>query len=143
MQDLLSRLEDHVLVCDGAMGTMLYSKGVFISRCFDELNISNPQLVREVHFDYINASADIIETNTFGANRTKLMTHGLAEQIREINIQGARIARDIAGDKVFVAGPDGPLGSSLEPSGQTPIRRAGGVLREPAPALAPCDADGF
>src|SRR5881409_816388 len=82
MQDLLTRLENHVLVCDGAMGTMLYSKGVFISRCFDELNISNPDLVREVHLDYIKAGADIIETNTFGANRTKLMTHGLADQIR-------------------------------------------------------------
>src|SRR5207247_5328183 len=124
MQDLLSRLEDHVLVCDGAMGTMLYSKGVFISRCFDELNISNPQLVREVHFDYINAGADIIETNTFGANRTKLMTHAIADQIRHINIQGARIACDIAGDNVLVAGAIGPLGIRIEPWGQTAIAEA-------------------
>ena len=96
MSDFLSALENRVLVCDGAMGTMLYSKGIFISRCFDELNLSNPQLVREVHADYIKAGVDIIETNTFGANRTKLMSHGLAEQMREINIQGARIAREAA-----------------------------------------------
>jgi len=143
MQDLLSRLEDHVLVCDGAMGTMLYSKGVFISRCFDELNISNPQLVREVHFDYINAGADIIETNTFGANRTKLMTHGLAEHIREINSQGARIARDIAGDKVWVAGAIGPLGIRIEPWGKTAIEEARAIFREQAQALADGDVDVF
>ena len=83
MQDLLSQLEKRVLICDGAMGTMLYIKGIFISRCFDELNISNPQLVRDVHADYVAAGADILETNTFGANRTKLMTHGLAEQSRD------------------------------------------------------------
>jgi len=143
MQDLLSRLEDHVLVCDGAMGTMLYSKGVFISRCFDELNISNPQLVREVHFDYINAGADIIETNTFGANRTKLMTHGLAEHIREINSQGARIARDIAGDKAWVAGAIGPLGIRIEPWGKTAIEEARAIFREQAQALADGDVDVF
>src|SRR5437870_1297798 len=114
MNDFLSALEERVLVCDGAMGTMLYSKGVFISRCFDELNLSNPQLVREVHFDYINAGAEIVETNTFGANRRKLMTHGLAEQMREINIQGARVAREAAGESVFVAGAMGPLGIRIE-----------------------------
>ena len=70
MSDFLSALENRVLVCDGAMGTMLYSKGIFISRCFDELNLSKPQLVREVHADYIKAGVDIIETNTFGANRS-------------------------------------------------------------------------
>src|SRR5260370_15558344 len=119
--DLLSLLEDRVLVCDGAMGTMLYSKGVFISRSYDELNISNPQLIRDVHLDYVKAGADIVETNTFGANRTKLMTHGLAEKIREINIEGARIARAIAGKDVFVAGAIGPLGILIEPWGNTTI----------------------
>src|SRR6185436_13945500 len=97
MTDFLAALESRVLVCDGAMGTMLYSKGVFISRCFDELNLSSPHLVREVHSDYVKAGVDIIETNTFGANRTKLMSHGLAEQMRDINLQGARIAREAAG----------------------------------------------
>src|SRR5215475_11505850 len=94
MTDFLSVLNQRVLVCDGAMGTMLYSKGVFISRCFDELNLSSPQLVRDVHLDYVKAGADILETNTFGANRTKLMTHGLADQTREINLRGAGIARE-------------------------------------------------
>src|SRR5207249_6964886 len=135
MQDLLTRLENYVLVCDGAMGTMLYSKGVFISRCFDELNISNPELVREVHLDYIKAGADIIETNTFGANRTKLMTHGLADQIRHINIQGARIACDIAGDNILVAGAIGPLGIRIEPWGKTAIEEAQVTFREQAKAL--------
>src|SRR5437763_14270901 len=135
MQDLLTRLENCVLVCDGAMGTMLYSKGVFISRCFDELNISNPELVREVHLDYIKAGADIIETNTSGPNRTKLMTHGLADQIRHINIQGARIACDIAGDNVLVAGAIGPLGIRIEPWGKTAIEEAQVAFGEQAKAV--------
>src|SRR5205809_7355112 len=110
MPDFLTSLEARVLVCDGAMGTMLYSKGVFISRSFDELNLSNPQLVREVHLDYVKAGVDIIETNTFGGNRTKLMSHGLAEHTRDINLQGARIAREAAGQHEFGAGAIGPLG---------------------------------
>src|SRR5687768_16182117 len=89
MKGFLSELQNRVLVCDGAMGTMLYGKGIFISRCFDELNISTPNLVREVHGDYVKAGADVIETNTFGGNRMKLISHGLAGQMREINMQGA------------------------------------------------------
>src|ERR1041385_5861923 len=118
MTDFLSALDARVLLCDGAMGTMLYSKGVFISRCFDELNVSNAQLVREVHLDYVRAGVDIIETNTFGGNRTKLLSHGLADQMRQINIEGARIAREAAGDAVFVAGAIGPLGIRIEPWGK-------------------------
>ena len=139
MSDFLSALENRVLVCDGAMGTMLYSKGIFISRCFDELNLSNPQLVREVHADYIKAGVDIIETNTFGANRTKLMSHGLPEQMREINVQGARIAREAAdasgAAKVFVAGAIGPLGIRIEPWGKMSIDEARALFREQAQAL--------
>jgi methionine synthase / methylenetetrahydrofolate reductase (NADH) len=135
MPDFLSSLRERVLVCDGAMGTMLYSKGVFISRCFDEMNISNPDLVREVHLNYIKAGVDIIETNTFGGNRTKLMTHGLADQTREINIQGARIAREAAGDGVFVAGAIGPLGIRVEPWGKTSVEEARAIFREQAEAL--------
>jgi homocysteine S-methyltransferase len=143
MHDFLSRLEERVLVCDGAMGTMLYSKGVFISRCFDELNISNPQLVREVHLDYLKAGADILETNTFGANRTKLMTHGLAEETREINLQGAQIARDIAGENAFVGGAIGPLGIRIEPWGKTSIDEARATFREQAKALLDGGVDIF
>ena len=141
--DLLSLLDDHVLVCDGAMGTMLYIKGVFISRSYDELNISNPQLVRDVHLDYVKAGADIVETNTFGANRTKLMTHGLAEQTRQINIQGALIAREIAGTDVFVAGAIGPLGIRIEPWGKTSIEEARVIFREQAQALFDGGVDAF
>src|SRR5215475_10923943 len=79
MPDFPSAADSRVLVSDGAMGTMLYTKGIFISRSFDELNLSHPQLVRDTHLEYIQAGADIIETNTFGANRTKLMSHGLLE----------------------------------------------------------------
>src|ERR1051325_4013467 len=143
MQDLLSQLEKRVLICDGAMGTMLYIKGIFISRCFDELNISSPQLVRDVHADYVAAGADILETNTFGANRTKLMTHGLAEQAREINLQGVRIAREVAGPDVFVAGAIGPLGIRIEPWGKMAIEEAQEIFRDQAPALLDGGVDAF
>src|SRR5215471_21854231 len=143
MHDLLSLLEKRVLICDGAMGTMLYTKGIFISRCFDEMNISNPQLVREVHADYVAAGADILETNTFGANRTKLMTHGLAEQTREINLQGARIAREAAGKNIFVAGAIGPLGIRIEPWGKMSVDEARTIFREQAQALLDGGVDLF
>ena len=143
MPDFLSAIEDRALVCDGAMGTMLYSKGVFISRCFDELNLSAPELVREVHADYVKAGADIIETNTFGANRTKLMTHGLAEQTREINLQGARLAREAARANAFVAGAIGPLGIRIEPWGKTSIEEARAVFRDQAQALVDGGVDLF
>src|SRR2546423_4951177 len=138
MTDFRSALEARVLVCDGAMGTMLYSKGVFISRCFDELNISTPQLVREVHLDYINAGAQIIETNTFGANRSKLMTHGLAEQMREINIQGARIAREAAGEGIFVAGGIRPLGICNQALGRNLYDEGEGLFCREAQEVIVC-----
>jgi methionine synthase / methylenetetrahydrofolate reductase (NADH) len=143
MKDFLSELQDRVLVCDGAMGTMLYSKGIFISRCFDELNVSNPDLVREVHLDYIKAGVDIIETNTFGGNRTKLMSHGLADQIREINLKGAAIAREAAGKDVFVGGAIGPLGIRIEPWGRTSVDEARAIFREQAEALLAGGVDVF
>src|SRR5215467_3923946 len=143
MHDLLSALEERVLICDGAMGTMLYTKGIFISRCFDELNLSNPELVRGVHADYVAAGADILETNTFGANRTKLMTHGLAEQTREMNLQGVRIAREVAGTDVFVAGAMGPLGIRIEPWGKMAIEEAQEVFRDQAQAFLDGGIDAF
>ena len=143
MKGFLSELQNRVLVCDGAMGTMLYSKGVFISRCFDELNISNPVLVREVHTDYVKAGVDVIETNTFGGNRMKLMSHGLADQMREINLQGARIAREAAGQNVFVGGAIGPLGIRIEPWGKTSIGEARAIFRGQAEALLAGGVDLF
>src|SRR5215510_3539927 len=143
MPDFLSALDARVLVCDGAMGTMLYNKGIFISRCFDELNLSNSELVREVHTEYMKAGVDIVETNTFGANRTKLMSHGLAEQMREINLEGARIAREAVGHKVFVAGAIGPLGIRIEPWGKMAIDEARVLFREQAQALLDGGVDLF
>src|ERR1041385_3763995 len=93
MQSFRDALESRVLVCDGAMGTMLYAKGVFINRSFDALNVSQPDLVAEVHQEYVRAGADIVETNTFGANRIKLGSFGIADKLHAINSQGARIAR--------------------------------------------------
>jgi homocysteine S-methyltransferase len=143
VSDFLSALNDRVLICDGAMGTMLYTKGVFISRCFDELNVSNPKLVREIHSDYVKAGAQILETNTFGANRTKLMLHGIVDQTRDINVQGARIAREAATSGVFVAGAIGPLGIRIEPWGKTSIDEAQAIFREQAQALLDGGVDIF
>src|SRR3954453_6991549 len=97
----LQELESRVLVCDGAMGTMLYAKGIFLNRSFDELNLTQPDLVAEVHQAYVRAGADVIETNTFGANRIKLGAFGLADQVHAINAQGAKIARHAARDHVY------------------------------------------
>src|SRR5499427_5157926 len=96
MQEFLKALDDRVLVCDGAMGTMLYAKGVFINKSFDALNVTQPDLVAEVHQEYVRAGADIVETNTFGANRIKLGSFGLADRLHAINEQGAKIARHAA-----------------------------------------------
>src|SRR5438034_6293696 len=90
---------DSIHVVDGAMGTMLYAKGVYINRCYDELNLSNPDLVREIHAEYIRAGADIIETNTFGATAHKLQQYGLEGNLREINSLAAKLAREAAGDR--------------------------------------------
>jgi methionine synthase / methylenetetrahydrofolate reductase(NADPH) len=131
----LDALDDRVLVCDGAMGTLLYAQGVFINRCFDSLNLTDPDRVAAVHQDYVHAGADVVETNTFGANRIKLQAFGLADQIREINVAGARLARREAGERVYVAGAMGPLGLRIEPWGKTASDEAGAYFREQALAL--------
>ncbi len=126
---------ESVFVFDGAMGTRLYDKGVYINRSYDELNIAAPDLVREVHEEYVNAGADIIETNTFGAIRPKLQPYGLESRLREINIAAARLAREAAGERVFVAGAIGPLGLRIEPFGPTSFDEAKDIYREQAEAL--------
>src|SRR5438067_10277962 len=122
--------EDRVYVFDGAMGTMLYSKGVYINRSFDEVNLRNPEIVGEVHRAYVRAGAEILETNTFGATRPKLAVYGLEDQIGDINRAAARIAREAAGEQVFVAGAMGPLGLRLEPYGPTSVEEARAFFRE-------------
>src|SRR5438876_9729659 len=136
LKPFLEALDDRVLVCDGAMGTMLYAKGVFINKSFDALNVAQPDLVAEVHQEYVRAGADIIETNTFGANRIKLASFGLADKLHAINEQGARIARRAARESAYVAGSIGPLGIRIEPWGKTGIDEAQIYFREQAQALA-------
>jgi methionine synthase / methylenetetrahydrofolate reductase(NADPH) len=134
-------LESRVIVADGAMGTMLYGRGVFINRCFDELNISSPQLVKEVHQEYVKAGAQVLETNTFGSNRVRLATFGFAEKLNAIIQAGARLAREAAGDKAFVAGSIGPLGVPIEPLSALSFEEARSIFREQAAALVEAGVD--
>jgi methionine synthase I (cobalamin-dependent)/5,10-methylenetetrahydrofolate reductase len=142
---LLSRLldPDRVIVFDGAMGTMLYAKGVFINQCYDELNVRAPDLVREVHAAYARAGAEVLETNTFGANRVKLSSYGLESQVTEINRAAARIAREVAGDDHLVAGAVGPLGVRIEPYGPTSVDEAFQAFHEQMSALKAGGVDCF
>ena len=140
-QRLLKRIQTQVVVADGAMGTMLYSKGIFINRCFDELNLSNPGLVKEIHQSYVRAGAEIIETNTFGANSLRLAAFGLAEKLRDINQAGVRLARESAGEDLFVAGAVGPLGLRIEPLGPTSFREAREAFQQQITTLAAAGAD--
>jgi methionine synthase I (cobalamin-dependent)/5,10-methylenetetrahydrofolate reductase len=139
----LEALDQRVLVCDGAMGTMLYAKGIFLNRSFDELNLTQPDLVAEVHQAYIRAGADVIESNTFGANRIKLGAFGLADRVEAINLQGAKTARHAARDQVYVAGAIGPLGIRIEPWGKTGVDEAEELFREQARALVEGGVDLF
>ena len=144
MRDFIQAIADeHVYLFDGAMGTMLYAKGVFINKCYDELNLRNPEIVREVHKQYVRAGAEIIETNTYGANRIKLRSFGIEDELRAINERGAAIAREAAGDSVFVAGAIGPLGIRIEPYGPTSLDEAREYFREQAAALRDAGVDLF
>jgi methionine synthase / methylenetetrahydrofolate reductase (NADH) len=135
--DFLARLKQYPVLCDGAMGTLLYSKGIFINRCYDELNLSQPDLIRGVHHEYLQAGAEIIETNTFGANSFRLARHSLADKVADINRTGARLAREAAKSfDVWVAGSVGPLGSRIEPLGKTSFEEARQAFREQIAALA-------
>jgi methionine synthase / methylenetetrahydrofolate reductase(NADPH) len=140
------RLGEGPLLCDGAMGTVLYARGVSLDACFDVLNVNQPALVQSVHADYVGAGADCLETNTFGANRFKLAVHGLETRVREINRAGARLARDVresTGRDVYVLGSIGPLGKYLLPLGTISIEEAAEAFREQADALLEGGVDGF
>lgn len=139
----LEYIKNNLVLFDGAMGTELYNKGIFINSCYDELNISRPKLIKEIHHEYIEAGADVIETNTFGANRLKLQKHGLEDKTYELNFQGAKIAREVAGENVYVAGSIGPLNQRLEPWGPLSEEEAQEIFREQAQALVDGGVDLF
>lgn len=131
------------VLCDGAMGTMLYERGVFIHRCYDELNLSQPDLIRGIHGEYLQAGAEVIETNTFGGNRYRLQRHGLQDKVHEINVAGAKIARQAADQirekqatQAYVAGAVGPIGVQIEPLGKVAFEEARAAFAEQIRALA-------
>ena len=141
-QDLLARLKQRAVLCDGAMGTLLYAKGVFINKCYDELNLTQPDMVRSIHQEYLNAGAEMIETNTFGGNSFRLERHGLENKVAEINRWGAVLAREAAdafnlkkAASVLVAGSVGPLGIRIEPLGKTSREEARESFRQQIAAL--------
>jgi methionine synthase / methylenetetrahydrofolate reductase(NADPH) len=134
--DLLTRLKESAVLCDGATGTLLYAKGIFINRCYDELNVSQPELIRELHHEYMQAGAEIIETNTFGGNSFRLARHSMENRVREINLAGVRLAKEAAKSfDVWVAGSVGPLGVRIEPLGKTSFEEARTAFREQIAAL--------
>ena len=128
-------IKDNLVLFDGAIGTQLYNKGIFINTCYDELNITRPKLISEIHQTYMEAGADVLETNTFGANRLKLQKHGLEDKIYEINNGGAKLAREVAGENIYVAGSIGPLNLRLEPWGPLAEVEAREIFVEQAKGL--------
>ncbi len=144
LHPFLQRLARGPLLGDGAMGTQLHARGVSFERCFDELNLTQPRLVEEVHRAYIAAGAEIVETNTFGANRVRLARYGLEDRVREINFRAvklAREAREVSGEPIFVAGSVGPVGQHLEPVGRITLVQAEAAFREQIEALLEGGAD--
>ena len=135
--------KEEVIVVDGGMGTEIYKRGIYINRCFDELNLSNPSLILEIHKDYINSGADIIETNTYGANYYKLKSYGYASKVRDINYEGAKLAKQAAGHNALVAGSMGPLGVELEPWGYITLEEAKHIFKKQAQALLDGGVDFF
>src|SRR5882672_11302376 len=141
-KDLLTRLKQGPVLCDGAMGTLLYANGVFINKCYDELNLTQPDLIRNIHQEYLNAGAEVIETNTFGGNSVRLGRYGLTDQVCDVNVKGARLARETAdafnlkkAGNVLVAGSVGPLGIRIEPLGKTSREEARAWFSEQIAAL--------
>ncbi len=141
LRDLVADGRVHVL--DGAMGTMLYGKGFFLNVCYDELSLKQPQLVQDVHAAYVRAGAEILETNTFGANPIKLATYGLAEDTERINEAAATLARRAANGQASVAGAIGPLGVRLEPFGPTGREEAFAQFRRQIQGLLAGGVEGF
>lgn len=140
---LLDRLREAVVVADGAMGTALYERGVFINQSFDALCLSRPDLIAEIHREYLSAGAELLETNSFGANRARLAGHGLEEQVREINAAAVRLARETAGNDAWVGGSMGPVGVAGQVAGQFGPEDLERIFGEQAEALLEAGIDAF
>src|SRR5437016_400728 len=141
---LLQQLRQRPLLCDGAMGSLLYARGITYEQCFDALNLTQPELIASIHREYISAGAQIIETNTFGANRAKLESYNLGERVREINFRAVRLAREareIAGQPTFVAGAVGPTGRPLQAPDEQRLSELRTIFREQIDALIEGGAD--
>src|SRR5579871_1858854 len=148
MPSLTDIFGDRLILADGAMGTVLYARGIFINRCYDELNLSDPNLILSIHEEYLQSGAEILESNTFGANRFRLTRHGLASKVAEINAAGVRLARQAVdhlqekqAGTAYVAGSIGPLGVRLEPLGKTGLDEARAAFAEQIRALAEAGVD--
>ncbi|CAN5709027.1 bifunctional homocysteine S-methyltransferase/methylenetetrahydrofolate reductase [soil metagenome] len=139
--DLLSDERPHLF--DGAMGTMLYSNGIFINRCYDELNVREPAMISDIHRAYVRAGAELIETNSFGANRIKLMEHSLEARVHEINARAAELAVEAAAGRALVGGAIGPLGIRIEPYGPTSVDEVRAIFREQVQGLLDGGVDFF
>src|SRR6266446_3144343 len=141
---LLEQLQSHPVLCDGAMGSLLYARGVPYEQCFDALNLTQPELIQNIHREYISAGAQIIETNTFGANQAKLEAYNLGERVREINFRAVRLAleaREIAGQPAFIAGAVGPSGRPLQAPDEHRLSELRAIFREQIEALQDGGAD--
>lgn len=143
MQSFRDALAERIVLFDGAMGTEIYARGVFINQSYDAVSLTRPELVTEIHGAYRAAGAEVLTTNTFGANRLRLAPFGLADKTVEINARSARLARSVAGDRCWVAGSIGPTGAVLTPVGRIPPGEAFGVFREQAQVLAENGVDLF
>ena len=142
--NFLTRLAQAPLLCDGATGTLLYARGVAFEQCFDALNLEQPALVQELHEEYLRVGAEIVETNTFGANRFKLQEHGLENRVAEINAAGVHLARaavNASGKNAFVIASVGPLGVQLAPVGSVSRQEAYAAFREQLAALISAEPD--
>jgi len=145
----LERLQEGPILCDGAMGTLLYAKGIFINRCYDHLNLTQPDLIVNLHTDYLAAGAEIIETNTFGANAFRLARHGLSDEVKAINYAGAKIARQAVNqrpnskNRAWVAGSIGPIGQRMEPLGKIAREEVRSAFRDQVEALSDGGVDLF
>jgi len=136
-------LKDNLVLLDGAMGSLIYEKGVFIDKCYDELNLSRPELIGSIHEEYVRAGSRVIETNTYGANRFKLKSHNLLDQMKEINLKGVALAREAAGEGIYVAGSMGPSGQEIEPWGDTTLEEVFEGYAEQARILHQAGVDLF